>query len=128
MRLQFDEGEWILLPGALVLSTGTLHSPLVLNISFYSLHCYLCQEGPHVTVSDTKVLQEGDNLSRNVVPVDVLVGVSVGGAEVKGGDDIVELIVHTVQVGGVDHNRGSSQSVVKSIIGEFLWETRGIND
>ena len=89
------------------------------------LHHNLRHQRPHLTVALSKVPEEGDNLAGDVVPVDVLVSVSVGGADVKGSHEVVEVVVNTIQVTVVrcvDQYCGSCQGIVESVIGEFLRE------
>ena len=89
------------------------------------LHHDVRQQRPHLAVGLPEVSEEGDDLTGDIVSVDVLVSLSVGGTDVEGRDEVVEVVVNTIQVtvvGCVDQNCGSSQSIVKSIIGKFLRE------
>ena len=95
----------------------------MLNPALDILHHNVRHQRAHLTVGLSEVPEEGDNLAGDVVPVDVLVGVSVGGAEVEGSHEVVEVVVNTIQVSVlccVDQNCRTCQGVVKSLIGKFL--------
>ena len=125
MRLQFDVAEGRLLPVTAVLATALLHAPFMHHPALYILHHDIRQQRAHLTVGLPEVPEEGDNLAGDVVPVDVIVGVPVGSTDMKGGDEVVEVVVNTIQVTivcCVDQNCWPCQGIVKSIIGKLLCE------
>ena len=123
LRLYSDEAEGRFLPVTSILTTGLPHPSLMQDPALDILHHDVRHQSPHLAVGLAEVPEEGDNLARYVVPVDVLVSLSVGGAHVEGGHQVVEVVVNTIQVTVVccvDQNCGSCQGIVKSVIGKFL--------